>query len=232
MTTNSSKTTTAIAEMAAITSAFPTAQAAAVDEFIARIRSTDDSVRGPGWQNAGPQGAPAVKPLAEVMTDADFEIARSAKRALYVIVRHAGRPGAAKDTRAVTDELISLLSGRPTVVRREALWLLSEIGGDAAVAPMAALLTDVELREDARCALTRLPGSRATSALKSALASAPGEFKYALADSLRARGEKVRGYPSRKLVPTRQTSVRAGAAIDALPSDTPGRTERQRRRKQ
>ena len=213
MTTNNSKTTAAIAgAAAAITSAVQTSAAVSVDELIVKIKSTDDSVRGPAWQGAGPSGAPAVKPLADLMTDADFEIARSAKRALHVIVRHAGRPGAAKEARAVTEELIPLLSNRPTAVRREVLWLLSEIGGDEAVAPMAALLSDSALREDARCALTRLPGRKALAALKSALASAPEDFRFALADSLRARGETVRGYPSRKLVPTRQTTVRPAAA--------------------
>jgi hypothetical protein len=81
--------------------------------------------------------------------------------------------------------------------------MLSEIGGDDAVAPMAALLTDKDVREDARCALMRLPGRKATAALKSAFDRAPEEFKFALAESLRARGEKVNGYPSQKLVPTR-----------------------------
>ena len=72
---------------------------------------------------------------------------------------------------------------------------------------MAALLADEELREDARCALTRLPAPSAVTALKSAFAAASGDFKYALAESLRQRGEKVEGYPSRKLVPTAQTGV-------------------------
>ena len=122
-------------------------------------------------------------------------------------MRHAGRPGAAREARAVAAELIALLPNIPTVVRREALWMLSEISGDDAVAPMAALLTDKEVREDARCALTRLPGRRATTALKDAFAKAPEEFKFALAESLRQRGERVDGYPSRKLVPTAQTRI-------------------------
>jgi len=180
---------------------------AAIDDLIAKIKSRDDAVRGPAWQSAGSVGAPAVKPLADVMTDANFEIARAAKRALYKIVRHAGRPGAAKEAKAVATELVALLPSNPTVVRREALWMLSEIGGDEAVAPVAALLSDKTLREDARCALMRLPGRKATAALKKAFASAPEEFKFALAESLRQRGEKVKGYPSQKLVPTRQTAV-------------------------
>ena len=85
--------------------------------------------------------------------------------------------------------------------------MLSEIGSAGAVKPMAALLADQELREDARCALTRLPVPGAVTALKAAFATAPEDFKYALAESLRQRGETVAGYPSRKLVPTKQTSV-------------------------
>jgi HEAT repeat protein len=208
MNANHLKTTVAVAgTLSAMESVNHAAESASVSEFIGKIKSPDDDARGTAWQNAGPQGAQAVKPLADVMTDASFEIARAAKRALYKIVRHAGRPGAPREARAVAAELIALLPGGPTVVRREALWMLSEIGGDDAVTPMAALLTDKEVREDARCALMRLSGRRATAALKSAFASAPEEFKFALAESLRQRGEKVDGYPSRKLVPTAQTKV-------------------------
>ena len=85
--------------------------------------------------------------------------------------------------------------------------MLSEIGTDDAIAPMAALLTDKEVREDARCALMRIPGSKTTKALKSAFASAPEDFKSALAESLRKLGEKVTGYPSLRLVPTKPTTV-------------------------
>ena len=178
-----------------------------MDDLIARIKSTDDSVRGPAWQGAARYGAPAIKALAALMADEDFETARSAKRALWLIVRHAGRPGAAKESRAVTKELIPLLGGNLAAVRRDVLWMLSEIAGDDAVASMAALLTDKEVRDDALCALMRLPGRKATSAMASAFKSAPEEFKFALAEALRNRGEKVKGYPNQKLVPSRPTTV-------------------------
>ena len=204
MSTNEIKPAVLIAGAATVIgSASHAAEVVSVSDLVARIKSTDDKVRGPAWQGAGPVGAPAVKPLAAVMTDPDFEISRSAKRALYKIVRHAGRPGAKKEAQAVEKELIPLLQNSAVPVRREVLWMLSEIGGDDAVAPMAALLTDKEVREDARCALMRLPGRKATVALKSAFGSASEEFKFALAESLRARGEKVSGYPSQKLVPAR-----------------------------
>jgi len=178
-----------------------------VNELIARIRSKDDKVRGPAWQGAALAGASAVKPLAEVMMDPDFEIARAAKRGLSRIVRHAGRPGAKREAKAVAAELVQLLQSPHALVRREAVWMLSEIGEDGVIAPMAVLLADPEAREDARCALMRFAGRQATSAFRSAFLSAPEDFKYALAESLRERGVKVDGYPSPKVVPSRKTTV-------------------------
>jgi HEAT repeat protein len=178
-----------------------------VNDLVARIKSKDDSIRGPAWQTAGSAGAPAVRPLAGVMMDPDFETARAAKRALYRIVRHAGRPGAKHEAKAVSGELVLLLGSAPSRVRHEAVWMLSEIAEEKAVAAMAALLADPEVREDARCALMRLSGRKVTSAFESAFANAPEECKYALAEALRERGIKVNGYPGQKLVPSRKTTV-------------------------
>lgn len=208
MKTESSLVATTALGLAATAFAAP-ADTAAVNDLVARIKSTDDAVRGPAWQGAGPAGAPALAPLADLMNDGNFEIARSAKRAIEVIVRHAGRPGAALEREAVQTALIGMLRHAKANVRRHALWMLSEVGNDAAVEPMAALLEDADAREDARCALTRIPGAQATKALEKAMGAAPEEFKVALADSLRARGVKVPGSPTRKLVPTRSTRVTA-----------------------
>lgn len=208
MNSNELKTATLVAGTATMI-ARVAQSAGSVDDLIARIKSTDDTVRGSAWQNADSHGAPAVQPLAQVMSDADFEIARAAKRALWRIVRYTGRPGATDEAKAVTAQLTPLLATSPAPVKREVLWMLSEIAGDEAVTPMAAMLSDAEVRDDARCALTRMPGDKPSSALKQAMGAAPEEFKFALADSLRSRGEKVAGYPSRKLVPTKQTSVKA-----------------------
>ena len=180
-----------------------------IQGLIDRIRSHDETVSGAAWQSAGPYGAAAVGPLAALMADEDFETARKAKRALYLVVRHAGHPAAVRERKAVESELILVLGSSPARVRRELVWMLSEIGSASAIRPMAALLADPELREDARCALTRHPAPAAVTALRSAFAKAPEDFKYALAESLRLRGEQVRGYPSRKLVPTAQTKVAA-----------------------
>lgn len=139
-----------------------------------------------------------------------LEVGRAAQRGLWKIVRHTGRPGADNDRHAVVTALLPLLAGeRPEAVRREAIWMLSEIAGDEAVRPLHRLLQEPVLREDARLALQRIPGSASLSALKSALEQAPEDFKINIAQSLRARGVEVPGLPCQKLVPSRE---RADAA--------------------
>ena len=205
MTANEFKTASVLAGAASALSSTQAAQG--VEDLISRIKSADDKVRGPAWQGAGPAGAPAVQPLGALLTDPNFEVARSAKRALYQIIRHASRPGAATEASAVERELLALLENKAAFVRREAVWMLSEIAGEAAIGPIAALLTDKDAREDARCALLRFPGAGATAALQAAFATAPEDFKPALAESLRQRGQKVEGYPSQRRVPTKPTTV-------------------------
>ena len=185
----------------------PSISTLSVEDLLTRIKSPEESLSGPAGQGAGPYGAAAVKSLIALMADSDFELARRAKRALYWIVRYAGRPGAAKEAAVVEAELIPLLQGGPAQVRRDLVWMLSEIGSARAIPPLAALLSDKDVREDARCALTRHPDGAAVATLKSAFDTAPEDFKYALAESLRQRGQRVKGYPSRKLVPTGQTTV-------------------------
>jgi HEAT repeat protein len=189
---------------AGVTAALANAEpVTAVGDLVARLRSKDKNVRGDAWQQAGPAGAAAVGPVAALWTDADFEVARSAKRAVWSIVHYAGRPGAESEARAVEGALLSLLGSGGAVVRREAVWMLSEIGGDDSVAALGKLLNDREVRDDARCALERLPGMKSVSALTAAMGTVPEDFRYAVAESLRKRGQSVEGYPSRKLVPTR-----------------------------
>lgn len=180
-----------------------------LDQLIAQIRDQDDIIRGAAWQNAGSYGAVAIKPLAGLMSDPALEISRAAKRGLWKIVRHAGRPGADKEKRAVVSELLALLDGTPLHVRREVLWMLSEIGSDATVKPVAILLSDRELREDARVALERIPGSRSLAALKESLHTVSEDFRPAIAQSLRVRGVKVTEYPNQKTIPARPNGAAA-----------------------
>jgi HEAT repeat protein len=210
MSTNSLKKVSIAAGAAGImTQTADTAQAQGVDELIAGIKSDSPEERTQAWQSAGKVGAQAVKPLAKVMTDDGLEVARAAKRALWQIVRYTGRPGANQERGAVETELVVLLGDeQPVAVRREVLWMLSEIGARRSIKPIAELLRNEDLREDARMALERIPGNRSVTALKAGFESATEDFKLNMAQSLRKRGEEVAGYPCQKLVPIKKTDVK------------------------
>lgn len=181
-----------------------------VDELITRIKQGSDEVRTEAWLSVCEIGAATVKPLAGLMAEKELEVARAAKRGLWRIVRHAGRPGADDEKHAVVAELIFLLGDhQPVPIRREVLWMLSEVGGDESVSPIAAVLPNKNLREDARMALERIPGKKPIAALKTALKTAPEDFKLNLAQSLRARGVRVGSLSCVKLVPTKRTNVKA-----------------------
>jgi len=187
---------------------------ASLHNLLADIQSSHPHVRTTAWQLAGRVGAVAVQPLAKVVDDGEMEVSRAAKRAMWQIVRHVGRPGGdRKEKDAVVNELLVVLNGTKSVpVRREVVRMLSEIGGDESVPAVSSLLSHGDLREDARMTLERIPGEASLQALKNALNSAPKEFKPNLAQSLRARGVKVQGFPCKKLVPTKQTNVKPLAA--------------------
>ncbi len=193
--------------------AAPVADAASrkgVAEQIGKIKDSNAEIRTKSWQAAGEFGAKAVEPLAEVRRADDLDVARAAKRALWQIVRYTGRPGADKDKKAVAEKLAGLLGGKtPIPVRREVLWMLSEVGEKQAVEPIAELLGHKELREDARMVLERIPAKASLAALRAGFKASPEDFKGNIAQSLRKRGKKVRGYKCVKLVPTKKTSVKA-----------------------
>jgi len=177
-----------------------------LQELVKDIQSDKAEVRTAAWQQAGRIGAAAVKPLAKLYTAEDAEIRRAAKRGLEKIVRAVGAPGVRAAKSAVILELLTLLSDtQPAALRRDILWLLSEIGSDESVEPIAALLKHKVLREDARMALERIPGDRSLAVLRTALESVPKDFRINIAQSLRARGVTVdpQKYPCQKLVPTR-----------------------------
>ena len=149
--------------------------------------------------------------LVPQLADPDIEVARGAKRALWRVVRHASRPGAESERKVIEAALIAQLEAeRPAAVYREATWMLSEIGTDASVQCLSALLANPTAREDARMSLERIPGAKSLAALKTALETVPDDFKINIAQSLRARNVDVPGLPCEKLKPVKQ--FRPGAA--------------------
>ncbi len=118
----------------------------------------------------------------------------------------SSRCGVQPERSAVVRELLGLLgNSQPVALRRDILWLLSEIGGGESVESIAVLLKHDALREDARMVLERIPGEESLASLRNALGSVPDDFRLNIAQSLRARGETVdpEKFPCRKLVPTK-----------------------------
>ena len=177
-----------------------------LNELVKDIRSDRPETRTAAWQQAGTIGAAAVKPLAQLCRAENPEVRRAAKRGLERIVRTVGAPGIQPARSAVIRELLDLLDdSQPVALRRDILWLLSEIAGDESVESIAVLLKHKALREDARMVLERIPGDKSLAALRQALASVPEEFTLPIAQSLRVRGETMdpQTYPCQKLVPTK-----------------------------
>jgi hypothetical protein len=203
-----------------------------LDALLERIKSDDPDVRTAAWLGAGVVGAPAIEPLASLAAESEakvkrlqaegkkkelaqpLEVGRAAKRAMWQIVRTVGAPGMDTCKASAEAELIRLLAeGRPDAIRREALWMLSEIGGEKtidAIRDIPNILENKAIREDARCCVERIPGRAAVEALQEGLEAAPADVALALAQSLRARGVNVdkNRYPCQKLVPTRETQVK------------------------
>lgn len=181
-----------------------------LDELLKQIDDGDEKVRTSAWLRAGDVGAPAIKPLVGIMKESgNAEVARAAERAVWQIVRHAGRPEGDAERPQVTAELLALLAAASEPqLQRDLMWMVSEIAGDEAVEPVAARLKIAELREDARMVLERLPGKKATAALELALGTCDSDFRPAVADALRHRGVRIADAPSMRLVPTKKTELK------------------------
>ena len=179
-----------------------------LEMLIEGIQSGNANVRAAARDQAGQVGAAAIEPLAGIACEGEFEVARAANRAMQNVVYHAGRPGASDEATAVSAELVKLVGAEPPLqFRRDVLWMLWQIAGPEAVEPVAALLDNADLRDDARMCLEGLPADEAVAALRAGLAAAPDDFKPAVAHSLRKRGVEVPDVPNLRLVPTKETSV-------------------------
>ncbi|HZO88360.1 MAG TPA: hypothetical protein VFB38_08470 [Chthonomonadaceae bacterium] len=161
---------------------------AEIAAFLEKIKSPDADVRYKAWREAGPMGAEAVVPLGELAASPDKGVAKAASGAMETIAHHAARPGAGAEAHAVSVELLKVAqTPHPRMVRADALYLLGFTGDGRIVPGLARLLSDRELREDARMALERIPGSASLSALRQAARTASPDFRPNLEQSLHNR---------------------------------------------
>jgi len=137
-------------------------------------------------------------------------------RRLEQLANRAGTPGKEEYRLAVAKALVAKLGDDvPKPARTWVVRHLERIGRAEAVAPLATLLADAELREPVRRALMANPDPAAGDALRAALASAPAgdnAWRVALLDALGARAEAASFKPLAAQAGDADDDVRTHAA--------------------
>lgn len=181
-----------------------------VAELIRALQGDSNEKRAQAWFACGPLGATAIPRLVALWGEADagLEVQRAARHAVIQIVRFASRPKARESRKRVVTELSRLVEADgPAQIRRELLWLLSEIAGDESLPVLSRLLAQAAVREEACMALERIPGRRSLKILENSLSQSPADFKPVLAAALARRGHETKGVDSPRLAPRAQTQV-------------------------
>lgn len=144
-----------------------------VEKLLELLKSDNPIVRRDAWLKAGPLGADALPSLADLAAKGDLEVSRAANRAMWQIVRYAGAPGRETERQAVVQTLGELVADEnwPVQLRRDMVWMLSEILADEELDESMALsfLMDADLGEDVRMALQRIAGPKAIAVLKAGM---------------------------------------------------------------
>ncbi|MCP4638834.1 MAG: hypothetical protein GY851_00300 [bacterium] len=171
--------------LAAMCALAPIAGAQDAPGVVERLSSGEPDVRNQAAADAAALGAEAVPPIGALVGSDTFYTSQAAERALANLTHHAARPSADAERTAVAGELVKLIADTyPDKTRREALRLLAFVGGEAQVAPVAALLMEQSIADEARLALDQIPGEAASKALLDTLYLAPPELRVLLFDTL------------------------------------------------
>jgi len=191
---------------------------AQVELFLTQIKSDQGAARVTAITQAGPMGAAAVIPLAEIASGTTRDNSLAALTALKNVAAYAGRPGAAEQRKAVAEALTQVLDARfSKVTRCLALELLSITADDAQVPNVAALLneTDLDVQDEAKRSLQGIPGQASLKALIAALPKSEGRFRLAL---IAALGQRAAPEATEALIPLTDASDMdvVLSALDAL----------------
>jgi len=139
-------------------------------KFIDDVRSSDAEARFAAWRAAGEQDPENIPELAKLANSTDAPVAKAAREAITTMVHSVGKEPSSPKRQAIITQLLSVPNG-------QTLRLLSLIGGDESVAPVAKLLKDPALREEAIFCIERIPGTVSEKTMIAAYAAAPDDFK-------------------------------------------------------
>ncbi|MCL4217975.1 MAG: HEAT repeat domain-containing protein [Candidatus Hydrogenedentes bacterium] len=162
------------------------AQASEIDALVKQLGGADPVAQSLARQLLPRESVEAVPKLVVLVQGDDQAVWRAANNVLADFANQAVLPGREADRKYVTDALMVLVApGKPAEIKERGLRLLPLVvpsGYD--VSPIAALLTDAELREPAREALEVIGTPEASAALAIAISSAEPDFAVALLNSL------------------------------------------------
>lgn len=139
-------------------------------QFLESIRSKDAETRFTAWRGAGEQDPENIAELAKLADDSNPGVAKAAREAITTLVHSVGQDESSPKRQQIVAQLIAVPNGHT-------LRMLSLIGGDECVAPVAKFLKDPALREEAIFCLERVPGKPSAGALMTAFYNAPEDFK-------------------------------------------------------
>ena len=161
-----------------------------INDLLAHIRSMDGKMRAKAQRTAGPVGAAAIAPLAEIAASSAMDdVVKAARGAIEAITHYAARPGAQTEANAVSVEILKVVQSSPSrQVRVDMLHLLGYIAMEPqTINSLAQCLKEASIRDEARMALEQIPGSASTNALRKAVKDAVPDFRPHLEHSLRNR---------------------------------------------
>src|SRR3954453_21369120 len=139
-------------------------------QYLAKIRSDNRDTRFDAWRAAGGESPDNLPELAKLAASSNPSVAKAAREAMTTMTHSVGKLDTDDTRKAVARELTAIGTSRNYAldVRAHALRLLSLVGGADAVTPVAKLLADPDIREEAIFCLERIPGKESENSILTA----------------------------------------------------------------
>ncbi len=148
-------------------------------DFLARVGSKERDARFDAWRAAGAESPDNLPELAKLAASENPSVARAGREAMTTMTHSVGKDEASPKRKEVAAQLTAIgTSDAYTIpIRTHALRLLSLVGGPDSGEPVAKLLKNADLREEAIFCLERIPGKESEGAMMTALSQVPPEFR-------------------------------------------------------
>lgn len=167
------------------------AQNGAIQTVITDIEHGDVHAREAAVQQAALVGTSVIPLLLGLYRSDDPAVVKAASEALRRSVHNACRSGSGSERAAATKALLEGVGAdAPRKQRVDSLYLLGFAASEGEADTLAKQLADPDMREYARLALERIPGRKVDAALRTAISSAPSDFRANLELSLKARSSR------------------------------------------